>query len=534
MTNEEVIAWSLGASSALYAANYLRLKIASYVIDNAIKRHQPRLEAFEKFKPAEWKEPAADQKKILADLETALNDNSILRKNATELRIPLPHATPEILESSEKYSAFIQNIMDTVEGNYASIATFLITKDVLTDAILNEALLRAFPESAAAAGAGEVSDFVLGSQLKELLDKTGIIDLTADFLTNTAHILSEQATISIAETAADPHPHLAIFSLIDIANRERKLIQAGHSTPGESLQYGLLEYGGALAATFAGAEFGAGIGAKGELMTGGASGGFITLISTIFGAIAGGIGAKATWRKLLKREIEGLSTEYRSVAHQAKRDLEAKKADVLEKTEEVAKKSFGAYTEIVRSCPDLRQRTDLGVTANNLSAAFRSDIETARAAIRSQQIEVESSIKKPGSLCRVFGANWEPELKRRIQKIADGHAQPFNFLETTLNENIHLEKIFLMAATTPIIRGGASEAIYKNLPGEIEQIIHLYKDDVVTWSGRCSDAWKSAGKQTVRTLEEQQNIFKIAYDALKRELEYRQRQVYHKAARLTA
>jgi hypothetical protein len=523
MTYEEMMAWTLGAGAALWAGNALRLKIANHVIDKVIKDYEPQLQAFEALQPLKRKAPTPEQATAFANFQTAHKNNDILVKNAEELKIPLPEATPEVLSSAENFQAYVDKLTSMIHQGLKGDLALPLAYDVMSDAILNEALLRAFPEAAKIAGAGEMSDFILGTHLKELLDRTGIIDQTASLLVDMTHIVSEQTLVSVLETTADPH--MAVFSLFSIANRERKMIMAGHATPGESLTYGLLDYGGRIAGGALGLKAGAAAGAH-----------FFTAETTalggIIGWVVGCVAAKSIWRSALKKEIGTLTDEYKDVAGKARTDLELKKKAVLEKADAVAKETFGAYKNIVESCPDLKSRDDVGEQAEKFRVAFDIDIERARNFVESERRAIVNSVRKPGFFSRMLGADWKKAMEQRTAQIAKIHENEIDAVIKTLPFTQNPSAMLAAAAGIPAIEGGLSEKIYTMLPEAMTEILGNHRQEVLSWKLSCRETWKKAANATLGTLNEQQEILTRAYEEIKKDLEYRQRRIFSKGQRL--
>lgn len=523
MTDTEMMAWIVGSAGTLYAANWARLKVAAYVVEQAIKEYEPQLKAFREYKPIKWKAQTPEQTKAFADFQVLLKTNDILVENAHELRIPLPEAKPEVLNSVESFQNYIKTLIGSIHKGLSGDLALPLVGDVMGDAILNEALLRAFPQTAAIAGAGEASDFVLGENLKELLDRTGIIDQTASLLTDMAQVISEEKLVSILETTADPG--MAIFSLVAIANRERKLIKAGHSTPGESTTYGLLDYTGRLGcgqimweATDVFTDY---VPVDEAVI-------FIKMGAWVTGVTAG----KFIWKKLMKGEIKKLIEEYKSVAGKGSADLESKKKDVLFKTDIVAKKTFGEYETLMHSYPDLTKRADLAACAQNLVDAFNEDLILANACIKSRRYAIISSVSEPGFFYRALGADWKKAMERRLDQIVELHEKDIGILRQAFLTENDPAKALIEASTIAAVEGGWSEKAYAALPEKMDGILTKYRDEATAWSNSCKDSWKKAADETIGTLNEQQNIFSGAYTTIKEKLEYLQRRIFSKGMRL--
>ncbi len=519
MSNEEMALWVMGAG-ALY---WTRLKVAAYVIEQTIKEYEPQLQAFREFKPVEWKAQTPEQKEAFADFQAAKQTNDILVKNAQELKIPLPVAVPEILNSSQNFQSYIDSLKKLIKHGIPSEVVIPAAHDALTDAILNEALLRAFPKTAFIAGAGESSDVLLGPELKEMLDRTGVIDATAAMLTDMAQIVSEGVVVSVGEAIADPQ--LAVFSLYSIINRERKLIQAGHSTLNESATYGTLDYGGRLAGAALGSE--AAREATEWLC-------FEELIipCQVLGGLFGFAAAKTLWKNTLKEEITDLTKEYERTTTEARDDLELKKKNILEKTGAVAKKTFGEYKTVVHACPDLTKRADLAATAQKLLDASHKDAALASALVKSKRDTIMVSVSEPGFIPRALGANWKKAMERHLDQIEKTHNDEIGILRYDFTAAGDPLAILLKASKTPSAQDGYTEKAYAALPGEINSILSKHRDEATAWSISCKDSWKKAADETIGTLNAQQNIFSDAYTSIKNNLEYLQRRIFSKGMRL--
>ncbi|MGB4107421.1 MAG: hypothetical protein WBK55_06465 [Alphaproteobacteria bacterium] len=523
MSDTEMMAWIIGSGATLVAANWTRLKVAAYVVEQAIKDYEPQLQAFKEFKPIKWKTQTPEQKEAFVNFQSKLKDNDILVGNAYELRIPLPEAKPEVLSTVESFQNYVKTLIGSIHKGLSGDLALPLVGDVLGDAILNEALLRAFPQTAAIAGAGEASDFVLGENLKELLDRTGIIDQTAALLTDMAQIISEEKIVSLLETTADPG--MAVFSLGFIANRERKLIKAGYSKPGESATYGLLDYGSRLTGGMIAME-------AADFITDYIPIEEVKVPITMGAWIVGVMGGKSFWKWLMKREMRNLTEEYSSVAYKVSSDLESKKKDILNKTDVVAKKTFGEYETVVHACPDLAKRADLAACAQNLVDAFNKDMALADTAVKSRREAIISSVSEPGFLSRALGANWKKAMEQRLNQIVKIHEKDIGILRHAFPSASDPSPIIILASRIPSVEGGWSEKAYDTLPGEIDGILRKYKDEASAWSSLCDRSWKKAANETIGTLNKQQNIFSETYASAKGNLEYLQRKIFSKGMRL--
>ncbi len=526
MSDTEMMAWIIGSGATLWAANWTRLKVATYVIEKAIKDYEPQLQAFREFQPVKWKSQTPEQKQVFANFQGFLNDDAIILQKSQEFKIPLPEAPPDVLESSSKFKAYIDDLLKKIKGGHLKHAATIVTTDTLTDAILNEALVRAFPDIALEIGAGEISDIVLGEQLKNLIDQTGIIDLTVAALQGSAAVLSDEIIASMGETIADPQ--FGMFTLLSAINRERKLMEAGHSTPGESIWYGTQKYalttGGAVGAGWLTAQV------AGDLMAPGLG----TIVVTILGGIVGALAGSEKSRELNINEIKDLTRLFKYAAEHGQTDLEKKKALIISATLEAARKALEKYETTLASRPNLSDSQKLETLVQSLRQAFNDDLNLARQKIREKHDDFKLLMPAPGKLTRFFGADWHPEIEARLQDIAHLHKEEVAKIIYMPDQKgaSALVDILLATANTQILEGGYYEELFGKIGTKTTEVIEGHRGLTQMWLDQCTDARDNVGKEAVKKLKERQDIFAKTLSALKDNLDAQGKKIHAKYMRL--
>lgn len=531
MNNETLLASALIAAPALlYGGNRLRLAIAQHIIDQALAPYKDRIEKFKAQDHTRIK-PHVGIKAAHAQFQAELQKSDTRLHHAAKTKIPFNQDLQNGTHDKINFPRFAQEMIDGFKFSYpAFIATGLAT-DLATDAILNEALLRAFPGSAKSAGVGELSDVMLGADLKEIVDRTGVIDGAASFLGSAADLVGESAVVTTVETLADSN--LALFSLASIAGREIKLINAGHSTPGESALYGVLDYGGRLAGGIIGGQLGAGFGGA----AGGPPG---AVVGGLFGALSGVLCARAIWRKVLKAEINSFLSDFKNTADTAADATKTGLQNIVEETHAIAQPAFQKYKQVLLACPDMRLNAKLITTAKTFAKAYTQDTDAIICGVVAEREAIMGEIAsanapKPNFAQRAIGANWIKAAGRDLEKTTQGKLA---VLEPVISA-CHPETLQRapMASLQCFVNfgflgDGRTETLSATLPDKLVSIASHHARTAATWDDECTQAWDKAAKKTARTFRKERKKLEETYHEFRDRLQFLQRAILAKSCRL--
>lgn len=521
MISQEAILYLCSAAPGLLlGANAIRLQVASIIMEKALKRYDPVLKEFQESQPIQTIKPLPGGN--TSEIQSLLHDFDRILKEAKAFKATeLPIMPTDIFDSSAKYSAYVHDLFKKLKENFTLDIAMSLSADILSDAILSQALLRAFPNVAEFANAGQLTNLTLGPELTKILDHTGIINAASSILHSMASVISEQAVVAIGQVIADPT--LAVFTLISIGNRERKLIEAGHSTPGESLGYGLIEYGGTVAAILAGMAGGSLLGPIGALLGG------------IGGGIGGRTAAKALVREKIKERLKSLSDEFSGAVHNGRQKIEIGKKQFVEGVGATANASIQQHARTVHGCPDIEKNASVVRIADEFGQAVKKDVDAIYTEIDAGLGHTISHIGYATPLQCFIGANWRREIIRRAKNIAWEKKAPFSpFRRAFYDRTAKPTSMLTAALQNGLIPGSQSAQVFVRVSSQFINAINGHKKDLTAWSDRCANASKEAQNKTKTALNEQRQKLANTVDGVRSDLQYRERQILSQAARLQA
>jgi hypothetical protein len=538
MNNETLLVSALIAvPTLLYGGNQLRLAIAQKIIDTALAPFEQRIKKFKEDDLITVKPHQLGDGKARFETELKASDHRIF--HARKTGVPFQGELPQNFNPKSGLRQQVQKMLHDVRISYPVFLTTALATDLATDAILNEAMLRAFPTSAKAAGVGELSDVMLGPQLKELIDQTGVIDAAADIASAAAGVLGETLVVSTVETVADSN--LAIFSLATIAGREIKLINAGHSTPSESALYGVLDYGGRLAGGIIGGKLGAIGGAKaGTFLNPGGGTGVGALVGGFFGAILGVCTAKAVWIKALKAEINSFAADFQTTAATAATETQKSLKEMAQKVQADGKKAFTAYQQILQACPDMRCDAAMVDTARLYAAAYNTDINNALDVAFQNRREILSEIGssargQPNFWHNIIGANWIAAAEQQLDSALDKKRQALRPIIDATSENTVKQKptqSLQFYIEYGYVSGGQTELLSAELDTKLGTMADTFNTTATTWDTACGKAWETAARTTAGTFKKERKKVEDTYDGFRKRLEFLRRAILAKSCRL--
>lgn len=527
MTQEEALLWIGSATTFIVGLGAARFAVARHIVNTALERYKPQLDIISDFNPIASKQLPEDVKSNFDRVRIVYADTVKARQKINDFKMDVPQIPKDVYQSADKFQAYMNQLMGAFKVNLGTAFLGSMTADVAMDAIFNAALLRAFPGQAVIAGAGEISDIVLPPAVIDFIDQTGVIDLTASFLQDIAGVLSDQIVVSVGETLADTD--IAVFTLCSIANRERKMIQAGYSKPGESALYGLLDYGGRVAGAFLGGK----VGGTGGGIFGGPVG---AAVGAIFGAISGAVAAKAMFVKALKLEIEGYANEYQADLASGKENLSQIRDDIVNKTHAALHRAAITYKEKLAKMPGgIETQPEIAVSAMPLAAAYRADLTAAFQLMDEKAEEFKKTIGKPGAWDSICGADWDKAVAQRADDIVAGQKEQWRSFVWSCSEKIATAdpcSVIMGAAQMGMTAGPLSEAACKVSNIHVAQALTAHDSAMDKWANSCSKAWNKSAKNTRNTYEGERKRFVKFYNALRNSLDFQKRRMLSKAARL--